>query len=1243
MSLSVYQGRKNKMKNNKFAKMLLMLLCGIPACTTFATSLENETAIKILLEKADYWHGKSNYELAYDALNKIFAIEPNNIEALYLMSCYKIQQGNKQDATSWIERFKKFSPNDQRIRQLMQFDPQKNTSDTLLKKARSLAQKGQIDQAIQAYNNLFINNPPSGDLAIEYYETLAGSKNHLELAISELRKKALQSPSDSKVQLVLATVLTYQEKTRREGIQKLSQLDNKNTAVINALQQALLWLQPNESDLPLYQNFINLSPNDNRVMEHYNRSVGGNEILAAFTLLNKGRIEQAKQKFTTALENDPKNSDAMAGLGYVALHQKDYQQAEIRLREAANSTDNHKRKQWLKDLESIGYYSSLDTIKKLTRDKQYDQAFAYIDQTTAYSSQQQLTLDLLRGQIYRDQKNYTSAESLYQKLNQKYPNNKLIKEQLVWLFAEQKKYAELNQLFATLPVSERHYYQQRIDMSEQYRKEAQQALDNGLDNQAETILKQAIDKNPNNAWLNLDYARVLNKKGEKQKAAAVINNLVTNYPSTAAWHSALIFASEQNNWSNVLTLSNKIPPEAQSSEIIELKQRAKFNQQVDIAKHYIENGNNNAALNTLKINIKVPPNNPSDIGRLAQLYMDAGDNQMALKLIRQNQLSEPQGNLSDYGQQILVLRRLGYIAEAESLMNSPALLATANEKEINNIRATYLSEQADLYHEKGHLNEAWQILAPELKNNPNNSLLLLATGRIYQANGQSNQAADIYHYVLSISPQNQDALMGLVDIALANKEISTVKKYFNQIPASNRTSYIMLSARVAKLEGNNTQAIKLLKTAQWGLINPTENSSDFPINHPLAGEVLENTNQSTQQKQQLNYIEIMLNELQQKTAIALDNTIEFNSHSGESGLSKLTEFKDTVSLSIPVSEDMKIALNISPSVIDSGKTPAENASLVGSGALIRANRRSLVDSSLRENIHADEIGSNTLQGLESSISLKSDNFQLDFGHTNSDALIVSLVGGAKWSFNTTPNSQLTFNAERRAVKDSLLSYGGLKDSVSGKEWGAVTRNTLSAQYAWDDSHYGAYAKIAGNKYIGSNIQTNQSIDFNTGTYIYGINKNDKKLTLGANVHYMAFDKNLNYYTLGHAGYFSPQRYIAFSLPISYQQDINNLSIKLSSNIGYQSYTTESTDYYPNNPQYQKELENYALNDEYIDTRYKNTSKNGISYAISVDTKYKISPSSLIGANVSYNTFGNYDETKANIYFKYLFDNDILGK
>ncbi|MBO0170498.1 hypothetical protein J0680_24645, partial [Vibrio parahaemolyticus] len=82
-----------------------------------------------------------------------------------------------------------------------------------------------------AYDKLFTHNPPSGDLAIEYYETLAGSKKHLEKAIAELRKIAQQTPSDEKVQRILATVLTYQEKTRREGIQKLIQNENKDKAV----------------------------------------------------------------------------------------------------------------------------------------------------------------------------------------------------------------------------------------------------------------------------------------------------------------------------------------------------------------------------------------------------------------------------------------------------------------------------------------------------------------------------------------------------------------------------------------------------------------------------------------------------------------------------------------------------------------------------------------------------------------------------------------------------------------------------------------------------------------------------------------------------------------------------------------------------------------------------------------------------------------------------------------------------
>lgn len=62
------------------------------------------------------------------------------------------------------------------------------------------------------------------------------------------------------------------------------------------------------------------------------------------------------------------------------------------------------------------------------------------------------------------------------------------------------------------------------------------------------------------------------------------------------------------------------------------------------------------------------------------------------------------------------------------------------------------------------------------------------------------------------------------------------------------------------------------------------------------------------------------------------------------------------------------------------------------------------------------------------------------------------------------------------------------------------------------------------------------------------------------------------------------------MPISYEQKLDNLSVKLNSTVGYQSYTTESADYYPTDRQLQDELNSYTDNDEYIDTHYKRAVK-----------------------------------------------------
>lgn len=106
-----------------------------------------------------------------------------------------------------------------------------------------------------------------------------------------------------------------------------------------------------------------------------------------------------------------------------------------------------------------------------------------------------------------------------------------------------------------------------------------------------------------------------------------------------------------------------------------------------------------------------------------------------------------------------------------------------------------------------------------------------------------------------------------------------------------------------------------------GISSTTKNLTYLPINHPLSGEMQTYRYQNNRQKEQLNHIETLLADLRQKTSVSINSEVQFTRHSGESGLSQLTELKETVTLSLPLFDDVKLALNVSPSMMSSGKTP----------------------------------------------------------------------------------------------------------------------------------------------------------------------------------------------------------------------------------------------------------------------------------------------------------------------------------
>jgi hypothetical protein len=71
-----------------------------------------------------------------------------------------------------------------------------------------------------------------------------------------------------------------------------------------------------------------------------------------------------------------------------------------------------------------------------------------------------------------------------------------------------------------------------------------------------------------------------------------------------------------------------------------------------------------------------------------------------------------------------------------------------------------------------------------------------------------------------------------------------------------------------------------------------------------------------------------------------------------------------------------------------------------------------------------------------------------------------------------------------------------------------------------------------------------------------------QLTAGLSMTALGYQENLGYYTLGHGGYFSPQRFFAVGIPVSWAQRGDKFSYRLKDSLGVQHIKQDAADYFP---------------------------------------------------------------------------------
>src|SRR5579885_2776894 len=284
----------------------LALLCAFSIGTS-TPALAQSASEKALLAKAQKLAESGHLDMAAQTWEQVLLADPNNREALLGISKADMQLGKTADARRYLDRLRAAGGTQQEITKILE-TPRTQSRSERLEEAGRYAQEGNYSEAMRVYREVFGDKPPAGDYALAYYDTEAAIPSERAHAVEGLRSLAKRFPADSRYAVTLGRVLTYDPKTRAEGIAILRQYPQVPDAQA-ALHQAETW---------------SASTGNDAAPESVPAPAGNPLEAAAYHALNSGRLNEAKEKFQDLIAKQPRNARALAGMGYLYMRQQDF-------------------------------------------------------------------------------------------------------------------------------------------------------------------------------------------------------------------------------------------------------------------------------------------------------------------------------------------------------------------------------------------------------------------------------------------------------------------------------------------------------------------------------------------------------------------------------------------------------------------------------------------------------------------------------------------------------------------------------------------------------------------------------------------------------------------------------------------------------------------------------------------------------------------------------------------------------
>lgn len=617
-----------------------------------ARGAEAVSPTQFLLEQVRLGEATNKDELVKQSLYRLNMMDPNNPDVIAAGIRQALRQGNLAEAQKQLDKLQQLAPDSDVYRRAkLMLAMTKPEVRQQLQEARLLATAGRVAEAKVKYDQLLQGNPPTLDLAVEYWRLVARLPGQEALATQKLASLDQQYPGNVALRMALARMYFSQQKAA-QGYAMLEKVATDPTGTSDA---ADLWMDTIKT--------MTVSPQSVAALTHFLNvfSTGPQADMARKELANQqamladptyqarlsglakvdsGSGAAAIPALKQALAASPNDPEILGALGLAYARAGDRAQA-LRLFEQAQKSDKDglKSDKWASLIKTNRYWllndegdKALKTGNTVLAQQKYQQA-RQIDGSDSYAL-------IGLGDVAVARHDDKTAEQHYQQALRLDPANSSAVRGLANIYQRESPQKALNYL-NNLPRSQQAKMRDTLNslQLDMLKQQAEALAAQQQWHQAAEKYRQAQKLAPNDVWITYRLAQALAQDGHSAQADAEFHQLASRKPGDPEQvYAYALYLSSTERDSQALAHLATLPAAQWNDNIRELDQRLKLDQVLTLARQLRGNGDETGAITALR---QQPANTQIDL-TLADWALERGDYSEALAGYQRILAREPQ-------------------------------------------------------------------------------------------------------------------------------------------------------------------------------------------------------------------------------------------------------------------------------------------------------------------------------------------------------------------------------------------------------------------------------------------------------------------------------------------------------------------------------------------------------------------------------------------------------------------------